>query len=50
VSSVGMPGMTMEFKVDPPALLEGIAPGQRVEFDLEKRGSDYVVTTLKRKK
>ncbi len=39
VASVGMPGMTMSFKVDPPALLRGIAVGQSVEFDLEKRGT-----------
>ncbi len=38
--------MTMSFKVDPPALLRGIAVGQSVEFDLEKRGTDYVVTRL----
>jgi len=46
VASVGMPGMTMSFKVDPPALLRGIAVGQEVEFDLEKRGTDYVVVKL----
>ncbi len=46
IPSIAMPGMTMGFKVDP-ALLKGIAAGQAVEFDAEKRGTDYVVTTLK---
>jgi Cu(I)/Ag(I) efflux system membrane fusion protein len=45
IPSVGMPGMTMGFRADP-ALLKGIAPGQTVEFDVEKRGGDYVVTRL----
>jgi Cu(I)/Ag(I) efflux system membrane fusion protein len=46
IPSLSMPGMTMGFKVDP-ALLKGLAPGQAVEFDAAKQGSDYVVTVLK---
>jgi Cu(I)/Ag(I) efflux system membrane fusion protein len=46
IPSLAMPGMTMGFKIDP-TLLKGVRPGQAVEFDAEKRGTDYVVTTLK---
>jgi len=40
-----MKAMTMEFEVDP-ALLEGIEPGDRVEFRIADAGGRYRVTEL----
>ncbi|MBK6971745.1 MAG: efflux RND transporter periplasmic adaptor subunit [Sterolibacteriaceae bacterium] len=47
IPSVSMPAMTMGFPVDPPALLQGVEPGQQVEFDVVRRDGDLVVTTLR---
>ena len=49
IKSLDMPGMTMGFRVDPPRLLDGVQPGQEVEFDVVKRDDGYVVTTLRPK-
>ena len=49
IPSVDMPGMTMGFRVDPPRLLDGVQPGQEVEFDVVNRDDGYVVTTLRPK-
>jgi len=49
IPSVDMPAMTMGFRVDPPRLLDGVQPGQEVEFDVAKREDGYVVTTLRPK-
>jgi len=38
IESLGWPGMTMDFKVKDKAILEGIKPGQQVEFDVVKEG------------
>lgn len=46
IASVGMPPMTMVFEVDPPSLLEQVAVGDKVRFQVEQRGSRYVVTEL----
>jgi Cu/Ag efflux protein CusF len=44
----GMMGaMTMTFAVSDPKLLEGVAPGAKVEFDLEHRDGAYVVTGIR---
>jgi Cu/Ag efflux protein CusF len=39
--------MTMEFDVRDPAILEGLKPGQQVEFDLVKEGGDFPVTAIR---
>jgi Cu(I)/Ag(I) efflux system protein CusF len=36
IKSLGWAGMTMDFKVKDEALLKGIKPGQKVEFDVVK--------------
>ena len=38
IRSLGWPGMTMDFKVGDRALLDGIRPGEQVEFDVVKQG------------
>lgn len=49
IPSVDMPAMTMRFRVEPPALLDDLAAGARVEFDVVKREGEFVVTVLKSK-
>jgi len=43
-----MPSMTMNFDVADPRLLEGLAPGQPVSFDVAFDGKAYTVTRLER--
>ena len=42
-----MPGMTMNFAVRDPALLEKLAPGQIVEFEIHFTGRSYDVTAAR---
>lgn len=41
-----MQGMEMEFKVENPQLLEGVAVGDQVHGRLEDRSGDYTITSL----
>lgn len=41
-----MPAMTMNFGVDRRALLDGLAPGQRIAFTLSYNGRDYRIVAL----
>jgi Cu(I)/Ag(I) efflux system protein CusF len=47
IPSLGWPAMSMEFAVAPSVSLQGIQPGSRVNFSLE-RGPDgmYVIQTI----
>ncbi len=42
-----MPAMTMSFDVPDPALLEGLAPGQEIEFDLEVREKAFRIVAIR---
>ena len=42
-----MMGMTMPFTASDPRLLEGLAPGATIEFDVEQRGDHYFVTAIR---
>ena len=42
-----MGAMKMSFPVSDPKLLEGVEPGQRVEFDVEYQGGMYTVKGLR---
>jgi len=46
IDSVGMPPMTMIFGVRDAALLEGISVDDKVRFQVEQQGSQFVVTEL----
>lgn len=46
IPAIGWPAMTMTFAVSDPKAMAGLAPGQNVSFDLAKRGTDYVVTSI----
>jgi Cu(I)/Ag(I) efflux system protein CusF len=48
IPGVGWPAMTMGFNADP-KLLEGIAVGDQVDFDLNLKGNDGTVTALKKR-
>ena len=42
-----MSAMTMTFAVADPKLLDGVAPGAKVEFDVEVRDGAHVVTGVR---
>lgn len=42
-----MTAMTMPFTVSDPRILEGLAPGAAIEFDVEQRGERYFVTAIR---
>lgn len=42
-----MGAMKMSFPVADPKLLEGLQPGQQVEFDVEYRGGMYTVKAIR---
>jgi Cu/Ag efflux protein CusF len=44
-----MGAMTMEYRVKDSGLLEGIKTGDRVEGRLQARGTDYLITELRRR-
>ena len=46
IRNLDMPGMTMVFQVNEPALLDKVKVGDRVKFRAEKSGSSYVVTAI----
>lgn len=47
IASLGWPGMTMDFKLANEALLNGIAPGSAITFEIVERGKDeWVITRL----
>lgn len=48
IPSIGMPAMTMAFKVKNPALLDRVKPGDRVTFELERSGLGWIITNLER--
>ncbi|MES2918736.1 MAG: copper-binding protein [Pseudomonadota bacterium] len=48
IKNLGMPGMTMMFKVKDPSLLSRVKAGDRVHFVVEKQGSALVITELKK--
>jgi Cu(I)/Ag(I) efflux system membrane fusion protein len=47
VPSLKWPAMTMEFKAKDRALLQGLKPGQRVEFEFFEQSGDYVIERVK---
>jgi|KBSSwiStaDraftv2_1062776.scaffolds.fasta_scaffold2799733_2 Cu(I)/Ag(I) efflux system protein CusF len=46
IAALGWPAMTMSFKVDRPALLEGVEAGEHIEFTLRGRDMSAVVTSI----
>lgn len=48
IKNLGMPGMTMNFKVQNPALLGTVQVGDQVQFVVERQTGGLVITELKR--
>lgn len=48
IDSLGMPPMTMVFRVQDPAWLEGLQPGDHIRFQAERVGGAYTVTRLEK--
>jgi Cu/Ag efflux protein CusF len=46
IKNLDMPAMTMAFRVADPKMLEGLAEGSKVRFDVEKRNGQYTVVRL----
>jgi Cu/Ag efflux protein CusF len=50
IKNLGMPAMTMAYRAKPPGLLDGIAVGDRVQFNADKVDGQYVVTAIEKKR
>lgn len=48
IEALGMPPMTMVFRVQDPALLEGLQPGDRVRFEAQRIDGAYTVIRLEK--
>lgn len=48
IKNLGMPGMTMMFKVKDPAMLNGVKAGDAVQFVVERKDGALVITELKK--
>lgn len=47
IATVKWPGMTMDFQVKDKAVLKGVVPGQKVEFDIVQQGpGQFVITRI----
>jgi Cu/Ag efflux protein CusF len=46
LKNLGMPGMTMVFKVKDAAMLDKVKPGGKVRFAADKVGGAYTVTAI----
>lgn len=46
LKNLGMPGMTMAFKVKDPAMLDKVKPGDKVRFVADKVGGALTVTSI----
>jgi len=46
LNNLNMPGMTMAFKVQEPAMLEQVKAGDQVRFRVERLSGTYTVTKL----
>ncbi len=48
IPELDWPAMTMDFRTAEGVSLEGLAPGDEVEFSLQKQGDNYVVSALRK--
>lgn len=49
IKNLDMPAMTMVFRARPPSLLDGVAEGDKVDFEADKVDGQYIVTALKKR-
>jgi Cu(I)/Ag(I) efflux system periplasmic protein CusF len=50
LANLDMPGMTMVFQVQDPAMLQQVKPGDKVKFRAEKVGGTFTVTRIEQVK
>lgn len=50
IANLDMPGMTMVFQVQDPALLDRVTAGDKVKFAADKIGGTYIVTRIESRK
>jgi Cu/Ag efflux protein CusF len=50
IENLDMPPMTMVFRVQDPGLLEGLQPGDRVRFEVQRIDGAYTVTRLEKRR
>lgn len=48
IKNLGMPGMTMIFKVQSPQMLDGLKAGDAVQFVVERQNGALLITELKK--
>lgn len=48
IAALGWPAMTMSFKANPPSLLKGLKPGQKIGFDAKQGMGLPEVTAIRR--
>ena len=48
IKNLGMPGMTMIFKVQSPQMLDGLKVGDAVQFVVERQNGALLITELKK--
>jgi Cu(I)/Ag(I) efflux system periplasmic protein CusF len=48
IKNLDMPAMTMVFRAQPATLLNGLAPGDVVDFTADKVDGQYVVTAVRK--
>lgn len=46
IENLGMPGMTMVFKVKPPATIDNLKPGDKIRFHAEREAGNLIVTEV----
>ena len=46
IPSMDMPPMTMVYRVREPAMLDAVKPGDKIKFDAQKVGGQYVVIKM----
>ncbi|HYJ53653.1 MAG TPA: copper-binding protein [Allosphingosinicella sp.] len=48
IQGLGWPAMTMTFRADPVAMIEGIGAGDRVAFQFRRSGTGYTLTSIRK--
>lgn len=47
IPALGWPDMTMDFRIDETVSLEGLQPGQAIEFDMVEKDDNYIIEAIR---